>query len=131
LLKQGNKAALSLLGFKGVNDLQVNKFEINSQHITLGQELEISLNLSSESTLPNNLMIDYLVFHKKANGSLAPKVFKWTQRSLSKGKPIVLNKKHPIKKISTRKYYSGAHKIHLQVNGEILASCDFHLQVGD
>ena len=131
LLKQGNKAALSLLGFKGVNDLQVNKFEINSQHITLGQELEISLNLSSESTLPNNLMIDYLVFHKKANGSLAPKVFKWTQRSLSKGKPIVLNKKHPIKKISTRKYYSGAHEIHLQVNGEILASCDFHLQVGD
>jgi len=131
LLKQGNKAALSLLGFKGVNDLQVNKFEINSQHIILGQELEISLNLSSESTRPNNLMIDYLVFHKKANGSLAPKVFKWTQKSLSKSKPIVLNKKHPIKKISTRKYYSGAHEIHLQVNGEILASCDFHLQVGD
>jgi len=131
LIKQGNKAALSILGFKGVNDLQVNKFEINCQHITLGQELEISLNLSSENSLPNNLMIDYLVFHKKANGSLAPKVFKWTQKSLSKDKPIVLNKKHPIKKISTRKYYSGAHEIHLQVNGEILASCDFHLQVGD
>jgi len=131
LIKQGNKAALSILGFKGVNDLRVNKFEINSQHLTLGQELEISLNLSCESTLPNNLMIDYLVFHKKANGSLAPKVFKWTQKSLSKGKPIVLNKKHPIKKISTRQYYSGAHEIHLQVNGEILASCDFHLQVGD
>jgi len=131
LLKQGNKAALALLGFKDVNDLQVNKFEINSDQITLGQELEISLHLSCENSQPNNLMIDYLVFHKKANGSLAPKVFKWTQKPLSKGKPIVLNKKHAIKKISTRKYYSGAHEIHLQVNGEILASCDFHLEVVD
>jgi len=131
LVKLGNKAALALLGFKGVNDLQVNKFEINSQQITLGQELVISLHLSSDNSLPNNLMIDYLVFHKKANGSLAPKVFKWTQKSLSKGKPVVLNKKHPIKKISTRKYYSGAHEVHLQVNGEILARCDFHLKVVD
>ncbi len=131
LVKLGNKEALHILGFKPLKSVVVNTFKIDRDRINLGEVLNITLDLASTGQTKENVMIDYVVYHKKANGTLTPKVFKWSQKPLSITNPIKIVKKHPIKKISTRQYYSGEHEIHLQVNGEVLARCQFHLQVPD
>ncbi len=129
LVKQGNKEALHILGFKPLKGVVVNTFKIDKERLNLGEVLNITLDLASTGQTKENAMIDYVVYHQKANGTLTPKVFKWSQKPLSIATPIKISKKHPIKKISTRQYYSGEHEIHLQVNGEVLAKCHFHLQV--
>ncbi|MEH6345720.1 MAG: DNA alkylation repair protein [Bermanella sp.] len=129
LVKQGNQTALSILGFKPVPDLLVSYFTLDKCEIKLGEALKISTGLVCESEKPHPVMIDYVIHHKKANGKLSPKVFKWGQKSISKKTPIDLGKKHSIKKISTRKYYAGEHEVHLQINGEVMAVCHFTLSL--
>lgn len=131
LVKLGNKDALHILGFKPLKGVVVNSFKVDKSRLNLGEVLNITLDLASTGQTKENALIDYVVYLKKANGTLTPKVFKWSQKPLSIANPIKITKKHPIKKISTRQYYSGEHEIHLQVNGEILAKCQFHLQVPD
>ena len=108
-------------------DLLVTHFTLDKSEIKLGEELKISTGLVCESEKPHPVMIDYVILHKKANGKLSPKVFKWGQKNISKKNPIELAKKHSIKRINTRKYYEGEHEVHLQVNGEVMAVCYFTL----
>ena len=129
LLKKGDQAALAILGFTPVPKLTVKQFSLDKTNITLGGELNMVLDLSCEHLKSHKMMIDYVVYHKKANGTLSPKVFKWAQKFISLNQPLKMTKKHAIKKISTRKYYPGAHEVHLQVNGEILAKCHFMLHM--
>jgi hypothetical protein len=65
----------------------------------------------------------------KANSKLMPKVFKWTKKKTAKNSHLKLTKKHQIKPISTRKYYTGRHEIHLQINGKLMAKVYFFLTV--
>ena len=127
LVKQGDQAALSILGFKPVPGLVVSYFTLDKNEIKLGEELNISTGLVCGSENSHSVMIDYVIHHKKANGKLSPKVFKWGQKNISKKNPIELAKKHSIKRINTRKYYEGEHEVHLQVNGEVMAVCYFTL----
>lgn len=129
LIKQGNKEALSIIGFKTVKNIVINEFKLDKDKMKMGEKINISLDLTSFDRLENKLLIDYVVYHKKANGSLAPKVFKWTQKTISKDSPLHINKSHSIREISTRKYYTGLHEIHLQINGDIVAKTEFYLTV--
>ncbi|MCP3674798.1 MAG: DNA alkylation repair protein, partial [Gammaproteobacteria bacterium] len=121
--------ALRILGYPNNPKVKIERFELLSDDIKFGQSLEIELKLSSGSEVSENLLIDYVIYHMKANNKLSPKVFKWCKKKTAKGELLVLNKKHPFRKISTRKYYSGTHEIHLQINGNILAKQEFHLTV--
>lgn len=129
LEKQGNKKALRLLGYS--TRLAFNKadFQIKPKKIKMGQKIELKLGLRANSKKSHNIVIDYVIYHKKANGSLAPKVFKWSKTKLDPKKDLHLKKVHHIKQITTRKYYSGVHEIHVQVNGKIVAQDKFTLKV--
>jgi hypothetical protein len=76
-------------------------------------------------------MIDYVIHHMKANGKLAPKVFKLAKKKLNPGETLTLSHKHAIKPINTRKYYSGKHLLEIQINGAIMARAEFALDVGN
>ncbi len=128
LEKQGNINALKILGFSDNPDVSVEKFELKTTHILLGEQLDMSIMLRA-NTKEENLLIDYVVYHVKANGELKPKVFKWAKKKISPSKNICLNKKHNIKPISTRKYYPGKHEIHLQINGMSFAKLEFYLKI--
>ena len=62
-------------------------------------------------------MIDYIIYHQKANNQLLPKVFKLKRVSLKEKETIRINKKHSFKIIGTRKYYLGKHEVAIQING--------------
>lgn len=58
---------------------------------------------------------------------LTPKVFKWKTLSLAGGGSLVARRRHPIREISTRKYYPELHRLEILVNGRSLAIADFEL----
>ena len=72
-------------------------------------------------------MIDFVIHHRKANGSTTPKVFKWKTINLKSGATVSAQKKHAIKPITTRVYYSGEHFLELQINGQSMAKVTFDL----
>jgi hypothetical protein len=89
----------------------------------------LQLQLQSTAQGPQSLVIDYAVHHVKADGSTSPKVFKGWQRVLAPGEVCELARQHPVKPISTRRYYPGAHRVVVQVNGQAVAEAAFDLVV--
>lgn len=124
LIKQGHRGALAL---EGVREPKLGEltFSVSPRRLRFGSSLSLELEL--QSTRAQELIIDYAVHHMKANGTRAPKVFKWVRRTVAKGETVALNKAHPIRAISTRRYYPGVHRVELLVNGRSLETRDFTL----
>lgn len=129
LIKQGNPDALLLTGYSPNVKLTVEKFKVAPKHIPLGNSLNMELTLQSRDTKSAQLMIDYVIHHMKANGKTSPKVFKWCKKSLAPGETLNLSKKHPIREITTRKYYEGKHEVELQINGKRYELQQFNLKL--
>ena len=129
LIKNGRADALALIGF-GEANVSATEFRVEPTHIQMGQTITIHLTLQSETDIAQALLIDYAIHFVKANGSSSPKVFKWTQKKVNGRQSLSLSKKHTIRPITTRRYYSGEHKVAVQVNGRVLASTLFYLEIG-
>jgi 3-methyladenine DNA glycosylase AlkC len=128
LVKQGHREALALLGYPPKPAIIVQRLKLANPTITLGEALNFSFEVQSAADQPQNLMIDYVIYHLKANGKLAPKVFKLTKKKLNPGETLLLSKKHPFKPINTRVYYPGEHRVGIQINGEVLVEQGFELR---
>ena len=128
LFKSGNPRTLALFGF-GPFDGAVY-LSLARNRIAIGESLEMSLTVEQDGGAQTNLMIDYVVWHRKCNGKLSPKVFKCKQLMGFDGKTTVINKKHSFRPVTTRKYYGGTHKVQIVVNGKVMASCCFELLPG-
>ncbi|WP_057830311.1 DNA alkylation repair protein [Colwellia sp. TT2012] len=131
LIKSGNPEVFPLLGFTEFPNVILEKFSLINTELTLGDVLSFSVQLTSSSNSTQKLAIDFVIYHMKANGKLSAKVFKLKEVTLNSKESISLTKQHTIKAITTRKYYSGAHKIAIQVNGREEVIKDFKLTVPD
>ncbi|MCF6327462.1 MAG: DNA alkylation repair protein [Devosiaceae bacterium] len=128
LIKQGHKGALQALGYGDAN-IEINNFKVLTPEVTLGGALEFELNLASVGTDEQALIIDYVVHHIKANGKTSGKVFKWKNTHLKSGAELSAQKRHPMKPITTRKYYGGGHRVEILINGETVCGADFELKL--
>ncbi len=126
LIKQGHPATLEALGFSEPR-VSMGSLQLGDELIRFGQTLTISTDLRSESDDAQNLVVDYIVHHRRANGSTSPKVFKWKTLTLPPRAEVQLKKKHAFKPITTRTYYPGTHAIEVQVNGHSLGRSEFEL----
>ena len=126
LIKAGHRATLEALGY-GPPEVMLSSLELDRDTIDFGETLRISAELVSTSNKPQDLVIDYVVHHQKANGKTTPKVFKWATLRLKGGEQKRLEKTHALRPITTRVYYSGRHVIELQANGQRLGQCAFTL----
>jgi 3-methyladenine DNA glycosylase AlkC len=126
LIKQGHAGALDAWGhgtpFRGDAALKVAP-----RRIALGQAVMLEAELTSTSRAPQELVVDYVVHHVKANGETSPKVFKGWRLTLAPGETRVLTRKHNVKPITTRRYYAGRHEVALQINGKDVARDAFVL----
>ncbi len=127
LIKKGNPAALKLIGFgqkiKGVS----TKLELSRPRVRIGQSLELKARITNQSSQKVAIVLDYVVYLLKKNGTQVPKVFKWKSLTLQAGEQVIVNKKHLFSPITTRKYYSGKHGVALQLNGNPSPSVGFIL----
>lgn len=128
LVKQGNREMLAVLGYDSNASVMVSKIQLDPSVVRMPGNLNFSFEVKSRSKGAQNLVIDYVIHHVKANGKLAPKVFKLTKKKLNAGETIRVAKKHSIRPITTRKYYPGTHALEIQVNGVSYGKVEFELQ---
>jgi hypothetical protein len=126
LIKSGHKRALKILGFAAPKIHKVD-IEMLTPEVKFGNSMEFTLSLCSDSSTEQALMIDYIIHHKKANGSTSPKVFKWKNITLLARKSLFSTRKHAFKKITTRVYYPGMHRLEVVVNGVSVGEANFEL----
>jgi 3-methyladenine DNA glycosylase AlkC len=131
LIKQGRTDVFPLLGFTDNPKLTIADLELESAKIQLGQALLFATIIQSKAKQSQRLAIDFAIHHRKANGTTSAKVFKWKELTLDADKSLRINKKHAIRKINTRAYYSGKHYLELIVNGVPHSKVEFHLDCLD
>ncbi len=127
LIKQGNKQALTLLGYDNAPKIIVKNFSLVSEEVAIGSAAEFSFLVLAEEDV--NLLIDYtLFFQDKKGGTNNKKIHKLKQLVLQKGESISIKKKHPLRaNMTTRQLYRGQHQIELQINGRSFGKVSFEL----
>ncbi len=126
LLKQANVEAMALFGYADSSQVLVENLFIKNNALAIGDNLLFSFNVATSEKKLSKLRVEYIINYVKANGRLAPKVFKssesdYTQREIS------FERTHSFRQMSTRKHYPGEHKLSIRVNGDIKASTFFWL----
>lgn len=129
LIKEGDPAALALLGYDHKTAVEVKNLIIEPAEITLGENITFAFEITSQSDAPQELVIDYVIYFMKANGKRAPKVFKLTTKTLAPGETLILKKRHPIKPITTRQYYAGEQGLAVKINGTLFGEGTFTLLI--
>lgn len=126
LIKQGHASTLGAFGFKPPK-IRKPELQISQPEVKFGKGVDFEVVLQSTINREQRLMLDYVIQFRKANGSLRPKVFKWTTITLQPNERRELRRHHPIKSITTRRYYPGKHAVSLRINGHDFEQADFNL----
>ena len=129
LIKAGHAEALALFGVKTDASVRIQKFELSANALALGERLALSFDVISTSSRAQRLVVDYAVHYVKASGGLSRKVFKLSELDLPARGRVSLKKSQHFKNFTTRTHYAGEHRIELLVNGSVLATASFHLQI--
>jgi 3-methyladenine DNA glycosylase AlkC len=117
LIKSGHRGALETLGVGRRPRVRIGRVELAPASVELEQELRFCFELSSLSSTPQPLMIDYAVHFVKANGSTSPKTFKLKRLTLEPSERVLLAGKVSFAKLTTRRHYPGLHRLELSING--------------
>lgn len=118
LIKKGHPQALKLMGASRKVDVQLKNFKTSKTLYKLNDKLNLNFTIQSKSNKTQNLVIDYVIYFVKANGSLSTKVYKLKSFELKPKQNVVIEKNHSLKPITTMTYYSGTHFVALKINGK-------------
>jgi 3-methyladenine DNA glycosylase AlkC len=128
LVKKGDEDALAMLGYVKNPPIKVNAVQIKTPSVKVGEALEFEVEVVALDDAM--LMVDYVLHFCTKKGTLSPKVHKLKKLALKMDETIVLKKKHPFRaNMSTRTLYSGEHLLELQINGTIVYTESFYLEV--
>ncbi len=130
LIKRGDRPVLAAWGIDAPFEGSA-RLDIEPAQITLGQTLQLRLSLQSAAGVGQTLVIDYVLHHVRADGSSSPKVFKGWTLTLAAGERRDLQRTHPVRPITTRRYYPGQHRIEIQANGRVIAAGSFDLRMAE
>ncbi|MGK0443025.1 MAG: 3-methyladenine DNA glycosylase AlkC [Pseudohongiellaceae bacterium] len=129
LVKAGHPEVFSLLGYTKKLSVTKPTLKLENTNIQLGESLRFELTLQSTAKRQQKMVVDFAIHFIKANGQQKAKVFKLKSLELAANESVTLTKNHPIKAITTRKYYAGLHKIEILLNGKPVAASDFELSI--
>jgi hypothetical protein len=127
LVKSGDPNALALLGYDHAAEVIVESFTVSTPVVALGETLGFEVVLSHAGETPLPVVVDFAVHLVRADGARSPKVFKLTTTTLAPHESRAITKRHPIKPVTVRRYYPGAHALDLLVNGRTMATASFEL----
>jgi len=125
LLKKGEPEVLALFGFANTEHLKIRDFDL-AERVKLGDRLHFNFTIMTHSKRLGKLRLEFLIDFVKANGKRSSKIFKISEGDYSENSRRV-NKYFSFKPISTRKYYTGIHKLSIIINGKNFATGEFVL----
>lgn len=129
LVKAGYQEVFPLLGFTEKPEIKVSPMTLAQTSIKLGESLHFSFDINSFANKTQQLAVDFVIHHVKANGKLTAKVFKLKTITIQPNQQLRIEKKHQIKAVTTRKYYQGQHQLDIQINGKLVVSTHFNLSI--
>lgn len=127
LLKQGNSKAMSFFGFGNPDAVEVTNLGMKDASIKIGSKSSFQFDLQHKMAQEVKLRLEYGIYYMKSNGKQNRKVFKISENKYEPNKVYTLQKQQHFKELTTRKHYTGAHRISIIVNGEEKAFADFEL----
>jgi 3-methyladenine DNA glycosylase AlkC len=127
LIKAGHAEALALFAFDSRVKVHVDELVVSPKRLKLGDQLEFSFTVTSKAPCSQQLVIDYAIHYRKANGGTSRKVFKLKEVDLGARESLNITKRQRIVDFSTRKHYSGKHSVEILVNGMERAKASFSL----
>ena len=129
LLKQGHPAALRFHGFAATEALEITTLELPRTRLRLGESLAYRVVIRHHGRRAIRVMFDYAIHHRKANGTLSPKVFKGRVREIEAGGTWEITGSHPLRPVTTRVYHEGIHRFEPRVNGATHPGIEFNLKL--
>lgn len=127
LVKQGEPAALGLMGFSANPALEIEGPLLGADSVEIGARLGFRAEIANRGPSEVRLAIDYVIQYRKANGSLAPKVFKLAVEELGPGERVSFAREQSFRQLTTRRHHPGTHVLELQVNGRRYGAVEFLL----
>jgi 3-methyladenine DNA glycosylase AlkC len=127
LVKKGNIRALRLLGGGAKPRIEISGVVMNPCRLEVGGKLNFTATLHSTARTAQDLIVDFVIDYRKANGGLKPKVFKLAKLKLGKGETTLLSSSVSFADMTTRRHFPGKHVLALQINGERRELAEFAL----
>ncbi|WP_234021398.1 DNA alkylation repair protein [Streptomyces sp. 142MFCol3.1] len=127
LVKRGHPGALELLGFTPAT-LEIDGPVLDRTPVPFDGNVRFTATIRNVGAEKARLAIDYVVHHRKANGSQTAKTFKLTTRTLAPGETMGVSREHSSRPITTGCCQPGPRAIALQVNGIASARAVFELE---
>jgi len=127
LIKAGHPGALSQVGASDEVAVDVMRFAVSPNSLSLGDSVTLSVELQSQSDQPQRLVVDYRIHYVKKAGNTSLKVFKMKELTLEPDGRVSLTLRQLIKDFTTRTHFCGVHLVELMVNGKCLAQSRFEL----
>jgi 3-methyladenine DNA glycosylase AlkC len=118
LIKQGHPDVIEMLGYPTTPQIAVSEVVISPKTQIRGGTIDFSFSITSHAATMQKLIVDYVVYYRKANGKLSPKVFKLRDVSVPAEGAITIKRSLALKNTSGRTIYPGKHAIDIQINGK-------------
>jgi 3-methyladenine DNA glycosylase AlkC len=125
LLKQGNAVILKLYGFDHTDIALTNLWV--APEVKTGDKLGFSFDIENRQSRQQVIRLEYGLYYRKANGKLARKVFKISERTYQPFEQASISRAQSFKLITTRKFYIGEHRLSIIVNGKETETRTFYL----
>lgn len=128
LVKQGDHAALKLVGFTG-DRLRADRPHLAGGLVPWNGSLTFTAVVTNDGETEATVAIDYSIGFLRPNGSVRPKTFKLVTRHLAPGLSTVVTKTHSFRPITTRTDHPGPHHVMVRASGKISPPADLVLDV--
>ena len=129
-IKRADPGALAALGYGEAPTLAIEQARIAPKRVHEGGSVAIGFVLHNTGPQAQSVMADFVVHYVKANGSTSPKTFKLKAVALAPGERVELAKTLRLVPMTTRKHYSGEHRVQAQLNGRAFDLGAFRLLRG-
>ncbi len=128
LLKQGNPEVMKLFGFDCMGEnIRIEDFQILTPVVKVGNSLEFSFNLLNGNHRKTKIRLEYGIYYQKANGTLAKKVHKISEKEYAGNSTTQITRRHSFRVVTTRKFHPGLHQVAVVINGNEFEKHDFEL----
>lgn len=125
LLRAADPRALALIGRPPV-DVAIEGIAA-PESVPLGGRLPFGFDLHNRAAEPAAVRADYVLHLVRKGGRTSAKAFSVGDLTLAPGERRRVERSHDFRPVTTRRYYPGAHRVELRVNGEVRGAFAFEL----
>lgn len=118
LLKKGNAEILKHFGLSNNAKLEVSNLKIITPKVKIGNALIFSFEAQNKSGKDEVLRLEYAIYYLLQNGQHSKKVFKISERIFQPKEKTEITRKQSFRIITTKKFYTGQHKLSVIINGQ-------------